>query len=611
MSYLDDDDDVPFFFELEVDDEISFKAPQMATKKTVPVKRIETSRSSFAMPQFSVRNLVTSSELFKSTEADSFFDKENNPKSTQSCNTAEKPKLPPSSAEKLMRYSVDSAVSFIENFSSMIPRDLPSFSTIAEGADESVEDPNAEDCDLSEAEISEYRCAGRMRGGKFTESEFNFQLGSTNNKDDNDIDGLASLIGSASNDNSIDCRHDVPTKKNINTNSNKDDDCNEDEEDACEDKSFKSESCESYDTASEDAAAIKQKGINTDKIVLPTTNKTTNQDQEKMSAGEEAVKGAEDGVHGDDVGDVAGDKSAVCAVNNGNHVPTPTPTAVAVTAAAVIPTAIITTTATTTPNEDKLADKDTHASTNKDICVENIDVDNCTTTPAPKHAPAPAAPSVSALIPAIPALAPISAAVVAPSAAALSAVAPLVTVPPVIASPGVPVPSRRMSMIKTLGERKNIPRGEEVEEVVKEDTNTTIKPQEKAEVVAGREGGVVEVEVTTAAEATTDNINQIIDVKKEEVVVKKVQKIEDKVQLKLGVELITDLKSEKMASATAKQNLSDEKNTKNTENIEKADVVVTGEVAEHALLPSKVVTFQETPILIEGEGEDGEGKVNK
>jgi hypothetical protein len=581
------------------------------------------------MPQFSVRNLVTSSELFKSTEADSFFDKENNPKSTQSCNTAEKPKLPPSSAEKLMRYSVDSAVSFIENFSSMIPRDLPSFSTIAEGADESVEEPNAEDCDLSEAEISEYRCAGGMRGGKFTESDFNFQLGSTNNKDDNDIDigGLASLIGSASNDSSIDCRHDVPTKKNINANSNKDDDNNEDEEDTCEDKSFKSESCESYDTASEDAIAVKQRNKNTNKSFLSTTDNTTKQDEEKKSAGEEAVKGPEDGVHGDDVGDVAGDKSAVCAVNNGNHSPTPT---VAVTAAAVIPTAIITTTATTTPNKDKLADKDTHASTKKDICVENIAVDKRTTTPAPKLAPAPAAPSVSALIPATSALAPVSAAVVAPASAALSAVASLVPVPPVMASPGVPVPSRRMSMMKTLGERKNIPREKEVEEVVKVDTNTTIKPQEIADDVKGEEvavregegrarggGGGAEVEVITNAAAAADKNNQILPVKKEEEVqreevVEEVKSVEDKVQVKKDVEFITDLKevkTEKTASATAKQNSTDEIKSKNTENIEKADVVVTSEVAEHAVLPSKVVTFQETPILIEGE--DGEGKVNK
>lgn len=600
MSYLDDDDDVPFFFELEVDDEISFKAPQMAPKRTVPVKKIETSRSSFAMPQFSVRNLVTSSELFKSTEADSFYDKENNPKSTQSCNTAEKPKLPPSSAEKLMRYSVDSAVSFIENFSSMIPRDLPSFSTIAEGADESVEEPNnAEDCDLSEAEISEYRCAGGMRGGKFTESEFNFQLGSTNNKDDNDIDidGLASLIGSASNNTSIDCRHDVSTKKNYNTNSNKDDDSNDDEEDTCEDKSFKSESCESYDTASEDAAAIKEKDKNTNKSFLSTTDKTTKQDQEKMSAGEEAVRGVDemDDVHGDDVRGVCGDKE--------NHGRAPTST---VTAAAVVSTTATITTATTaaaTPNKDKLADKDTQASTNKDICVENIAVDKRITTPAPL------VPTVSA---------PVSA---APSS--ILPVAPLVPVPPVMASPGVSVPSRRMSMMKTLGERKNIPKEKEVEEVVKVDTNFTIKPQKKAQEVAGRERGegiVVEVEVITNAAATTDNINQILpvekvsEVKKEEVVEKGVQEVEDKVQVKVGVEDITDskeLKTEKTASATEKQNSSDEINTESTENIEKADVVVTAEVAEHAVLPSKIVTFQETSILIEGEGEDGEGKVNK
>ena len=592
MSYLDDDDDVPFFFELEVDDEISFKAPQMATKKTVPVKRIETSRSSFAMPQFSVRNLVTSSELFKFTEAEHSFDKENNPKSNLSCNTAEKPKLPPSSAEKLMRYSVDSAVSFIENFSSMIPRDLPSFSTIAEGADESVEEPNAEDCDLSEAEISEYRCAGGLRGGKFTESEeFNFQLCSTNNKgDDNDIDidGLASLIESASNDTSIDCRDDTSTKKNINENGNKVDHNDDDEEDICEDKSFKSESCESYDTASEDAAAVKQKLKNINKSVLPTIVNLSTQDQEKNCTGEEAVKG----VNGkDDVRDVGGNKV--------KQAPTPT-----VKAAAIIPTTI-TTTATPLKNKHAVTDKEMH--TIKDICAENIAVDKRTTTPAP-------------LVPT--ASSPVSAAA-APSS--ILPVALLVPEPPVIASPGVPVPSRRMSMMKTLGERKNVPSEKEVEEVVKEDTNTSIEAQEVVNVVVReekREGsGVAEVEVTAAAAAVTiEKNNKILTVKKDDAVEKEVRKVDDKVQVEVevGLEIITDSKeliAEKMAlSPTSKQNSGDEIYTKNIKNIENTDVAVHNSVSENAMvLSSKAVTFQDTPILIEGEaeGEGEEGKVNK
>lgn len=245
MSYCDDDDEAPFFFELEVDDEISFKAPQKAAP------RIETSRSSFAMPQFSMRNLVTSSELFKSSEADSCYDKENNPRSNLSSNTAEKPKLPPSSAEKLMRYSVDSAVSFIENFSSLLPRDLPSFSTIAEGADESVEDPNAEDCDLSEAEISEFRCAGdvdQMMKGKLTDSEFEFRLGSTNMKYENDNDGLAPLIDTAVNNISIDSKHSALDENDGNSYMNA----------TFEDRLSKSQSCESFNTATENVTVEKQ-----------------------------------------------------------------------------------------------------------------------------------------------------------------------------------------------------------------------------------------------------------------------------------------------------------------------------------------------------------------
>jgi hypothetical protein len=179
-----DNEDTPFYFELEVDDEISFKAPYMP-----PQKRIETSRKSFSMPQFALKNLASTSDRFKSTENDDPDDKENMQKSN-SCqntaekakrgnsntaekaklsncstaekpklpNTAEKPRLPPSSAEKLLRYSMNSAVSFIENFSSILPRDIPPFQTIEEGADESFEALSAaEDCDLSEAELSAFK----------------------------------------------------------------------------------------------------------------------------------------------------------------------------------------------------------------------------------------------------------------------------------------------------------------------------------------------------------------------------------------------------------------------------------------------------------------------
>jgi hypothetical protein len=179
-----DNEDTPFYFELEVDDEISFKAPYMPAPK-----KIETSRKSFSMPQFALKNLASTSDRFKSTENDDPDDKENKRKSN-SCqntaekakrsnsntaekakrsncstaekpklpNTAEKPRLPPSSAEKLLRYSMNSAVSFIENFSAMLPKDIPPFQTIEEGADESFEAPNtAEDCDLSEAELSAFK----------------------------------------------------------------------------------------------------------------------------------------------------------------------------------------------------------------------------------------------------------------------------------------------------------------------------------------------------------------------------------------------------------------------------------------------------------------------
>lgn len=49
MADIDSDDD-DFCFELEVDDEITFKAP--------PRKVIETSRSSFIMPTFSIKKWV-------------------------------------------------------------------------------------------------------------------------------------------------------------------------------------------------------------------------------------------------------------------------------------------------------------------------------------------------------------------------------------------------------------------------------------------------------------------------------------------------------------------------------------------------------------------------
>ena len=199
-----DSEDTPFYFELEVDDEISFKAPY----KPAP-KKIETSRKSFSMPQFALRNVASTSERFKSTENDDPEDKENMQKSNScqntaekakrsnsntaekakrsNCNTAEKPKLsntaekprlPPSSAEKLLRYSMNSAVSFIENFSAMLPRDVPSFQTIEEEADESFDAPiAAEDCDLSDAEISAFKInsVNRIIPKNLTDCGFEFE----------------------------------------------------------------------------------------------------------------------------------------------------------------------------------------------------------------------------------------------------------------------------------------------------------------------------------------------------------------------------------------------------------------------------------------------------
>ena len=222
-----DNEDTPFYFELEVDDEISFKAPY----KPAP-KKIETSRKSFSMPQFALKNLASTSDRFKSTENDDPEDKENMQKSN-SCqntaekakrsnsntaekakrsncstaekpklsNTAEKPRLPPSSAEKLLRYSMNSAVSFIENFSAMLPRDVPSFQTIEEGADESFEAPNAaEDCDLSEAEMSAFKMnnSSRMIPKNLTDSRFDFESSSNDDsflsKPDRNINVSVSMI---------------------------------------------------------------------------------------------------------------------------------------------------------------------------------------------------------------------------------------------------------------------------------------------------------------------------------------------------------------------------------------------------------------------------------
>jgi hypothetical protein len=73
MADVDSDDD-DFCFELEVDDEITFKAP--------PRKIIETSRSSFIMPTFSIKK-------WDQTKDDQENDKENIPSPNLSSNIME------------------------------------------------------------------------------------------------------------------------------------------------------------------------------------------------------------------------------------------------------------------------------------------------------------------------------------------------------------------------------------------------------------------------------------------------------------------------------------------------------------------------------------------
>ena len=218
-----DDEDSPFYFELEVDDEISFKAKAPIK----PAQKIETSRSSFAMPQFSTRNLVSSTELFKASDDSDFCDKEN---VRMASNIADKPNLPPSSAEKLLRYSMNSAVSFMETFTSLVP----SFQTIDEEADESVDDPSAEDCDLSDAEISQYqiRSIHEILQGTAAGNGSEYASGGKTLKED--TDELALLIASATSDISIDCQSISGTA--------------DEGENKC-DLSVESDSCESFNTA--------------------------------------------------------------------------------------------------------------------------------------------------------------------------------------------------------------------------------------------------------------------------------------------------------------------------------------------------------------------------
>lgn len=218
-----DDEDSPFYFELEVDDEISFKAKAPIK----PAQKIETSRSSFAMPQFSTRNLVSSTELFKASDDGDSCDKEN---VQMASNIADKTKLPPSSAEKLLRYSMNSAVSFMETFTSLVP----SFQTIDEEADESVDGPSAEDCDLSDAEISQYqiRSIHEILQGTAADNGSEYASGGKTLKED--TDELALLIASATSNISIDCQSISGSA--------------DEAENKC-DLSMESGSCESFNTA--------------------------------------------------------------------------------------------------------------------------------------------------------------------------------------------------------------------------------------------------------------------------------------------------------------------------------------------------------------------------
>ena len=133
MSDCDsDNEDSPFYFELEVDDEISFKAPSKPQKVELPKRKVETSRSSFSMPKFSIKNLATSSELFKASSEDA-YDKENisNAPSTDGREVMD---AIDSTPKKNYRMSMSSAVSFIDNMlrSPLLSRKPISMRTIDE-----------------------------------------------------------------------------------------------------------------------------------------------------------------------------------------------------------------------------------------------------------------------------------------------------------------------------------------------------------------------------------------------------------------------------------------------------------------------------------------------
>ena len=163
-DYDSENEDSPFYFELEVDDEISFKAP-CKPQKTVSSSKpaIETSRNNFSMPKFSIKNLATSSELFKSS-SDNSFDKENVSNAAPQNAAATMESLTP---KKNYRMSMTSAVSFIDSMlrSPLLSRKPVSIPSIVE---ETVIPPNifyrefdeasdGEDCASLEAVVIERR----------------------------------------------------------------------------------------------------------------------------------------------------------------------------------------------------------------------------------------------------------------------------------------------------------------------------------------------------------------------------------------------------------------------------------------------------------------------
>ena len=132
-DYDSENEDSPFYFELEVDDEISFKAPCKQPKTISSTKpAIETSRNNFSMPKFSIKNLATSSELFKSS-SDNSFDKEN-VSNAASQNVPDVVTMPILTPKKSYRMSMTSAVSFIDNMlrSPLMSRKPVSIPTIDE-----------------------------------------------------------------------------------------------------------------------------------------------------------------------------------------------------------------------------------------------------------------------------------------------------------------------------------------------------------------------------------------------------------------------------------------------------------------------------------------------